>query len=267
MDTFKRDLVKSAARSLDILEYLADYPGGASLTDLHQRLHIPVSSLHNIVMTMVNKGFLLRQESSLIYHLGPKIGQLANSYFEQVDLIQLADPYMCRLARLTGETTSLTVLRGNLVVFIHKVNGESARQIVNPVGTMLAAHATGAGKAMLAYLPENELDRLYPHEDLERFALATITSKSKLKEKLQEIIRDGFAFDEEESTPGIWAVAGCIRDRHGLPVASISIAGLVGHIKTKNYPEWCQPIREMTAEMSTALGFRPTRREALDSTT
>jgi IclR family acetate operon transcriptional repressor len=259
IDVSKRDLVKSAARSLDILDYLADHPGGASLTDLHRHLHVPVSSLHNIIMTMVQKGYLARNEVTLMYYLGNKIGQLANSYYEQVDLIQLADPYMSRLARLTGETASLTVLRGNQVVFIHKVSGESVRQVVNPVGSTLAAHATGSGKVMLAYLPEGELDHLYPHDRLEGFAPNTITSKRALRDKLTKIAIDGYAFDDEESTPGIWAVAGCIRDRHGLPVAAISIAGFVGHIKMRNYLEWPQPVQEMTAEISTALGYRPTK--------
>jgi IclR family acetate operon transcriptional repressor len=258
MESSAQYLVKSTARSLDILDYLAHRQDRTTLTDIHLQLRIPISSLHNIITTMVHKGYLSRDENTLSYSLGPKIGQLASRYYDQVDLIQLADPYMSRLARLTGETASLTVLRGNLVVFVHKVVGEGVRQIVNPVGTTLAAHATGSGKVMLAYLPEGELNRLYPHDQLEVFAPNTISSKRELRDELVKIAIDGYAFDDEESTPGIWAVAGCIRDRHGLPVAAISIAGLVGHIKMRNYLEWPQPVQEMTAEISTALGYRPT---------
>lgn len=255
-----RNNVKSAARSLDILDYLADHPGGAGLTDLHHDLRVPVSSLHNIIMTMVQKGYLTRDEKTLTYHLGPRISRLANSYYDQIDLIQLAEPYMSRLARLTGETASLTVLRKNQIVFIHKVIGEGVQQIVNPVGTTHAAHATGSGKVMLAYLPENEIDRLYPQDKLESFSPNTITSKKILKEKLAKIAIDGYAFDDEESTPGIWAVAGCIRDRLGLPVAAMSVVGLVGRIKSKNHLDWIYPVRDMTAEISEALGFHAVKK-------
>lgn len=255
-----RNHVKSAARSLDILDYLADHPGGAGLTDLHHDLRVPVSSLHNIIMTMVQKGYLTRDEKTLTYHLGPRISRLANSYYDQIDLIQLAEPYMSRLARLTGETASLTVLRKNQIVFIHKVIGEGVQQIVNPVGTTHAAHATGSGKVMLAYLPENEIDRLYPQDKLESFSPNTITSKKILKEKLAKIAIDGYAFDDEESTPGIWAVAGCIRDRLGLPVAAMSVVGLVGRIKSKNHLDWIYPVRDMTAEISEALGFHAVKK-------
>lgn len=256
MDTSKVDLVKSTARSLDILEHLAIHPGGATLTDLHVHLNIPVSSLHNILRTMVQKGYLTRNEVTLLYHLGPKIGQLASSYYDQVDLIQLADPYMKRLARLTGLTSSLTVLRQNLIVFIHKVVGENVRQIVNPVGTSLQAHATGSGKVMLAYLPEDELDSIYPNENLQQFTPKTIASKAILKIQLKQIAVDGFAFDDEESNTGIWAVAGCIRDRHGLPVASMSVVGLVEGIIEENHNKWPIYVRDMAAEISDAMGFR-----------
>ncbi len=248
--------MKSASRSLDILEYLANHPGGVNLTDLHQFLSIPLSSLHNIIMTMVQKGYLSRDENNLSYHLGPKIGQLASSYYDQIDLIRLADPYMHQMARLSGETSSLTVLRENFVVFIHKVVGEGVQQLVNPVGTMLSAHATGSGKVMLAYLPESEIDRLYPTDVLEKFSQNTISSKVVLKKELSKIAKNGCAFDHEESALGIWAVACCIRNRHGFPMASISIAGLHGRIKLKNSTEWINPLKEMTAELSYSLGFK-----------
>ncbi len=255
MDPSKRDLVKSASRSLDILEYLASHPAGVNLTEIHQFLAIPLSSLHNIIMTMVQKGYLTRDETTLSYRLGPKIGQLASSYYEQVDLIRISEPYMNQLARLSGETASLTVLRDDFIVFIHKVVGDGVQQIVNPVGTTLAAHATGSGKAMLAYIPEGELDRLYPSEFLKSYSQNTISTKSKLKEELRKIALDGYAFDNEESAHGIWAVASCIRDRHGYPMAAISIAGLIGRIRLKNFTEWIEPLRETTGQLSFALGF------------
>jgi DNA-binding IclR family transcriptional regulator len=254
----KPNLVKSAARTLDVLEYLAEHPGGASLSDMQVSFNIPFSSLYNLASTMVQKGFLSRNDQTNIYHLGPKVGRLASSYFEQVDIIQLAEPYMRALTRLTGETTSLTVLRDDRIVFIHKVVGESVLQIVNPVGKTLAAHATGSGKVMLACLPETDLDRLYPQEDLPVFTSNTISTKTKLKEVLKEVAECGYSYDNEESSEGIWALASCIRDRLGRPLAAMSVVALVGRIQQKNCADWIQPIKEMAAEASFALGFPST---------
>ncbi len=251
----QRDQVKSSARSLDILEYLSDRPGGATLSEIHLDLRIPISSLHGILMTMTKKGFVIRDNLTLMYHLGPKIGQIAGSYYEQMDLIQVAAPFMSRLARLTGKTTSLTVLHEDKVVFVHKVVGEGVLQIVNPVGTMLAAHATGSGKSMLACLPEAEIDRIYPREHLEQFTPNTITSRKKLKIQLQEISQCGYALDNAESSTGIWAVAACVRDRSRRPVAAVSVVSLVGRASEQDYKAWVQDVKEIAGEISAALGF------------
>lgn len=254
----ERDLVKSAARSLDILEFLSNHSGGVTLTVLREHLKIPISSLFNIMMTLVQKGYVVRDELTLMYRLGPKVGQLATSFHNQVDLIQVADPYMQRLANQVGETASLTVLRDDVIVFIHKAVCDNQLQVVNPVGTTLAAHATGSGKVMLAYTPQEEIDRIYPKEHLARFTPNTIVSKKQLIKVLkEEIAPQGYAIDNEESVGGVWATAGCIRDRMGRPLAAVSVVGLVGHIQNKNYQSWPLLVKNVTAEISAALGYQP----------
>lgn len=251
-----KELVKSAARTLDILDFLAEHPGGATLTDIQVHFKIPFSSLYNILTTLVLKGYLVRNEQTMLYHLGHKVGQLASSYYEQVDLIQISEPYMKQLSRLTGETTSLTVLRGDLIVFIHKVVGEGVLQIVNPVGTTLAAHATGSGKVMLSCLPESEIDRLYPQEELQVFTPNTVTTRAKLKALLKEAAECGYAYDNEESNMGVWALASPIRDRLNRPVAALSIVGLIGRILQKDHLDWVPHIKRMAMEASRALGYQ-----------
>jgi DNA-binding IclR family transcriptional regulator len=255
-DLNSRELVKSASRSLDVLEYLAEHPGGASLTAIKENLNIPASSLYNLIMTLVSKGYIARNEVTLHYRLGPMVGQLASSYFDQLDLIQIADPFMSQLAQLTGESCSLTILRGAEIVFVHKVVGEGVIQIVNPVGTTLAAHATGSGKVMLAHLPAEEIDWVYPEEELPRFTPNTITNKTALKNLLPEIASQGYSFDDEESNEGIWAVASCIQDRRGRPAGALSVVGLAGRIHQEDKHLWPQYVRQMASKISLALGYR-----------
>jgi IclR family KDG regulon transcriptional repressor len=255
----REEMVKSAARVLDVFEFLSDHPGGSTLTDISKQLQVPVSSMHNLIRTLVKRGYLRRDQLSMIYQLGPKIGQLVGNFVEQVDIIQLANPQMIRLSQLTGETTSLTILRDDEIVFIHKVVGESVVQIVNPVGTTLAAHATGSGKVMLSYLPFEELDHIYPNESLPKLTINTIDNKTKLKIALKETAELGYAFDNEESHNGIWAIAACIRDVRGRPVAALSVVGLVGRVSSKDTRLWPNYIKEMAKEVSAALGYRPSK--------
>lgn len=248
-------IVKSAARTLEILSLLAEQPDGMTMTGIGRALKIPLSSIHALIGTMVHLEFVLRDRDSSRYRLGPKILQLASSYRAQVDLITLADPVMDQIRNSVGETISLTVLQGQMIMFIHKKAAEGAVKVVNPVGTRLYAHATGSGKVMLAYLEEEELDWILPDEDLPEVTPTTITKKAHLKKHLVDIRKQNYAFDNEESAIGVWAVASCIRDDAGRPIAALSIVGPTSRIASKDVSTWHHIVRQHASEISLSLGF------------
>lgn len=256
VDDANNRLVKSAARALDIVELLAAHSRGLTLSQIAEHLDIPLSSLHGLATTLVQKDYVVRDEPSLTYRLGPKISQLAASYRADNDIISLADPIMVSIRDRVGETTSLAILQDDVIVFTHKQPASGAVQVVNPVGTRLPAHATGSGKVLLAYLPEEEIEQLYPGEELDQLTPSTIDSKTELKEALAEIRRTGYAYDEEESQVGVWAVAAGVRDEQGAPVAALSIVGPSFRIMTKNFEEWSELIVDGAKRISSQLGFR-----------
>lgn len=247
--------IKSAARALDILELVAEFPDGLTLTDIGKNLNIPLSSLHGLIMTMVNKSYLTRSESTMLYYLGPRLSQIASNYRAHTDLVSLADPIMDRIRRATGEATSLTLLQRDGILFIHKRITEAIIQIVNPIGTRLPAHATGSGKAMLAYLTDEEIDQLYPQEELPALTPFTITTKKMLKAALVDIREKGYAYDNQESELGVWAVSSCICGEDGRPVAALSVGAPLFRIQMKDYTEWHNLIKQGAQEISSLLGF------------
>jgi DNA-binding IclR family transcriptional regulator len=248
-------IVKSAARTLDILSLLAEQPDGMTMTGIGSALKIPPSSIHALIGTMLHLEFVLRDKDSSRYRLGPKILQLASSYRAHVDLITLADPVMEQIRNSVGESISLSVLQGQMIMFIHKKAAEGAVKVVNPVGTRLYAHATGSGKVMLAYLDEEELDRVFPDEQLPEVTSTTITDKSELKKHLIEIRKQNYAFDKEESAIGVWAVASCVRDDTGRPIAALSIVGPTSRIASKDVRTWHHSVRQFASEISLSLGY------------
>ncbi len=249
-------LVKSSARTLDILELVAEHGDGLLLTDFRQRLGIPVSSLHGLLSTMVQRGYLTREDASGLYRLGPMTLRLVAAYESHIDLVAMADPIMDEIRGLTQETTSLTVLHRDFIVFIHKRAVDGAVQVVNPIGTVLPAHATGSGKVMLALLSEHELDQLYPREELQRLTPNTILTRADLNRELARVRRQGYAFDDEESAVGVWAVAACIRNAQGHPVAALSIVAPVFHVQNQDTRAWPSYVIESAAKISASLGFR-----------
>ena len=250
--------VKSADRVLDIFVLLAQYPNGLKLKDIAIKLKIPVSSLHAILNTMKNRDFLERDENSLIFRLSRKINQIIPSISHpEDDLVDLALPVMERVQKECGETVSLSVLAGSDVVFIAKRSSSSIIQVVQSLGSSFPAHSTGSGKVMLAYLPEERLDQLYPEERLARLTNKTLTSKLALKHKLSEIRQLGYAFDEEESVEGVWAAAACIHAQDGSPIAATSIVVPNFRVTEKLTNHLIKRITEAAAEITRKLNIHP----------
>jgi IclR family acetate operon transcriptional repressor len=254
-------LVKSSARTLDVLELLARFPDGLTLTCISHHLRIPVSSLHNIVATMTRRGYLLRDQTARSYRVGPKLGQLSAMARGQPDLISVADPFLHTLTHLTGESTSLSILEGDTIVFIHRYLSKELVQVVNSIGTRVPAHATASGKAMLAHLPEEEFERSYPTEQLVQATPATIGTKTELKRALAHVAQQGYAYNNEESAPGVWALASCIHGRGCEPIGALSVAVPTSRLKSRENPEWAAMTRQTASEISTLFGFVPSEVE------
>jgi IclR family transcriptional regulator, KDG regulon repressor len=251
---YESKAVKSAERVLDIFILLAQHPEGLKLKDISLALKIPFSSLHALLNTMKTRGFIERQESSLIYQLSRKIHKLipANPQPEE-DLITVAGPVLDRVNQETRETVSLSVLVGTQVVFIARRSSSATIQVVQSLGTSFPAHTCGSGKVMLAYLPEEEIDRLYPQEELARLTPNTITSKTRLKEELKIVRANGYAFDNVESVDEVWAVAGCIHAPDGRAFAATSIVVPKFRVNPQLETRWCRLITEAAVEITQRL--------------
>lgn len=246
--------VKSAGRVLDVFELLLQERKGLSLAEISKRLALPPSSGHALVQTLVNRGYLVRDESMLI-RLGPKLGQYARVFADGLELISVADAVLDLVNHLCGQTVSLAVLEGREVVFAHKKIARGALHVVNPVGTHLPAHATGLGKAMLALLSRRELDRLYAGTQLQKLTPNTIADWPSLIQVLESARGEGIAYDREESALGVFAVGSAIRDHRGKPVAAISVVLPAAQADQALQPRWAALVKAAAIAISYRLGY------------
>lgn len=247
--------VRSARRALAVLEVVAESAGGLTLREVVQTLELPPSSAHGVLATLTEAGYLWRETGTLRYRLGPRLGKLVQAFNAQTNVVALAAASMDRLRQATAGTVSLTVLQGDQVVFIDKRAASDQVQIVNPVGTRLPAHATGSGKAMLALLPGPDRERLYPHEALVQRTPYTLATRTALWQALAAVHQRGYAFDEQESELGVWAVAAAIRDVQGAPVGALSVFVPLFRVSGKQRQTWGKVVREAALEVSAALGY------------
>lgn len=217
-----RGSIQSVDRALSLLESLAEAGGEASLTDLSRRTHLNVSTCHHLLSTLVNWGYVAKVPGRRSYALGARVLYLGHACLRQVDLPRRAQAYIDHINQVTGESVHLAVLQADTIVTLVKREARHAVRVDSGMlGRSDAPHATATGKAMIAWLPQDQIHRMLP-DGLKRFTDKTILDFDVLIEELRHVRRNGFAMDREEFQPGVICVGSAIRDHAGAVVGAIS---------------------------------------------
>lgn len=216
-------VIQSVDRALDILEALARH-GKMSLAELSLKTGLNVSTCHHLVGTIGRRGYITQDPESRRYSLGSKIFQLSEARASQINLIELAAPFLARLNRKTGEAVHLIVIEGTELITVAKWPSLHAVKVDSATGRSDAPHATAAGKAILAWLPPIRIDEILDIRGMERFTAETITSRRALIEELRLVRRYGYSEDREEFEPGVHCIGAAIRSHKGAVIGSISLS-------------------------------------------
>jgi DNA-binding IclR family transcriptional regulator len=192
--------VKSAYRALDVLEAVA--AGPATLSELSRELEIPKSSLHGLVRTLVERGWVTPTDDGTRLRLGLKALRLGTRFVDEDDLVARAADMLDRLATVTGETVQQARLDGDQVVYVAKRDSQHPVRLISAVGGRLPAHATALGKALLAARDDDTVRALLT-SPLRPLTRRTLVDLDALLADLDETRRRGYALDEEEAAEGL----------------------------------------------------------------
>lgn len=212
--------VKSATRTLDIIEYVCAKPGGAIAQAIASDLGIPVSSLSYLLATLVDREYLRRDGRR--YLPGPGLRRL-----QRIDdaptLVDRARPLIRALRLQLNETSSLFRRCAWECEAIVTETAEQTLQYSIPVGRRTPLHCTAGGKALLASLPAEELHRYFMENTLTRFTPDTICDREALLADLERVRERGFAKSTDEYVPGISAIAVAVHE-DGVAIGAVSVA-------------------------------------------
>ncbi|MDG4798009.1 IclR family transcriptional regulator [Micromonospora sp. WMMD1082] len=198
--------VKSAGRTLDVLELLADQPGPWALGDLARALGIPKSSLHGLLRTLAGRGWVQTDEAGTRFRLGLRALRVGAAYLDGDDRVGLLTGVLDELSRRFGEAVHLGRLDGDQVVYLAKRESVHRLRLYSAIGRRLPAHATALGKALLAEHPDHEVDGMLSWP-LPRLTPRTVTDRDTLHTALAAVRADGHAVDREENAEGIMCFA------------------------------------------------------------
>ena len=224
------------------------------VTDLARRLSIAKSTAHRLLATLTDEGLLEQDPSSGRYRLGLVVFDMAAAA-QSADLHEAVLTPMTELRNRTGETVQVAVLDGREVVYVERLDSPNTLRLFIEVGRRNAAHSTGCGKALLAFLPPDQLERVLRSWKMEPKTVHTITDVKVLRDDLAETRRRGYAVNRRESEVGIISVAAPIRDISGRTVAAVSVAGPAERLEPHEL-QLAQATIECAALTSRRLGYR-----------
>jgi IclR family transcriptional regulator, KDG regulon repressor len=243
----------AVGRALDLFDYLAQH-GSCSLTDVVRDLGLSKSTAYGLLLTLEERGYLRRNAAGK-YQLGLALVNLSRTILNRMDVREVSEPFMARLAAETKETVHLGVLSGTSVVQIGKAESPLAVKLTSYVGQTRPLHSSGLGKALLAFLPENERAGLLARMTFERKTPRTIFQPDVLRQALEETRLQGFAIDDEENTMGVRCVAAPIWDYTGRVVASVSASGPADRVPLGRVPEIAGAVTACAHEISSQMGY------------
>ncbi len=247
--------VPSVTRAMKILELLAQSQRGLTLADVSRKLGVPKSSVHVLMRTLEDLGYLKSSELKGKYSVGLKLVSLSNIALENLDLREQARTFLQDLVLRTKLTVHLAILEGVEAVIIEKFDAAGMLRLATWVGKRLDANSSGVGKALLAFAPEETYDHQLKRKSLARHNRNTISSPEALRRELKKIRALGYAFEDEEGEIGFRCIGAPLYDARGHVVAAISIAGTTSQIPRAQVASLASTVKETAAHISRHLGY------------
>ena len=222
MPTDAKHPVKAIEKTLAIIEALKEEDGGR-ITSLAESLDMSKSVVHNHLATLQKHGYVDKDGNE--YRLGLKFLDLGGYLRHNMRLYQVAKPEVDKMAEQTGELANLLTEDNGCGVYLYRVKGEQAVDVDTYVGRRTNLHYTAQGKAILAHLPDDRLERVIEEKGLPEATQNTITDREALDQALADIRERGYAYHEEERLKGLRSIAAPIVTDDGTVHGSISISG------------------------------------------
>jgi IclR family transcriptional regulator, KDG regulon repressor len=225
-----------------------------TVSEISQRLGYTQSKAYRIVRTLVSYGCLTERPGTARYSLGMNVLRLGLLAQQEFKLSSIARPMMKELSVVTNETIVLTAVNGTTAVVLDRVeSSEPIRFSLFQPGVSLPLHCGASSKILMAYLREDEWDRIVRVEGLKRYNQNTITDVTALKNHLREIREKGYAYSNEEVDRDVKAIAAPILDAAGELLAGVSIAGPAYRITSAKTKKFAKLVMQCAQNISNQL--------------
>ena len=250
----KKYSVPALEKAMAILDLLDKSDEDYTVTEIHTQLDIPKATAF-MILNVLESYNVVKKSKHGRYSLGPRIYTLGMSYMTKMDLKKVAKPHLEQLSRDTGFTTHLGIIADNGLLFIDKVEIQAFIKFSTFPGMRSDLHSTSMGKAIVAFLEEEELNRVIDSIEMGMYTPNTITDKDKFKHALIRIRETGYAVEDEEGEIGVRCIGAPIFDIDKKVVAAVSITALKSELTVDMFQQVGNKVMETARDISSDLGY------------
>ena len=248
--------ITALQRGLRLLHLFSQYSRGLTAKQVAGLSRLPVSTVHRFLANLVTAGFL-SCDADGTYHLGIACFAIGQAAVGQLDIRRLSLPYLRELNHQTRETIHLTVRHGSSAVYVEKLDSPEPLRIHSRIGAAVPLYCTAVGKVMLAYMPEEEQERILPEIAIKRLTANTVGNLQELKTELYRVRKNGYACDLEEHEMHIRCLAAPIWDHAGTVQSSVSVTAPVVRMPVTRLRQLAPLIQSAGVQISRELGYQP----------
>lgn len=249
-------IIQAVSHALDLLEQFHGEVDELGVTELSKRLKLHKNNVFRLLATLESRGYIEQNKATENYRLGLKSLELGQTFIKQMGLLRQARPILERVVGDCNETAYVAIFKEGYVVYLDVIETDLTVRVVSRVGSRLPGYCTAAGKVHLAHMSDEEVDHLYPSNDLKVYTPTTLATKIQLREELRKIAEQGYAIDNEELDNGVRCVACPIRDYTRRIVGAISLSGPSMRFTDERIEKELIPLAKQSADdLSTRLGY------------
>jgi IclR family pca regulon transcriptional regulator len=216
----RREAMGGLAKGLAVIRSFTRDHAALSLSEIARSAAMPAATARRCLLTLEDLGYITRSGRNFL--LRPKVLELGAAYLESMNIEQLAQTHLEELAHHTADSAALCVLDGTEIVYVARASVRTLLRLEAHVGSRFPAHATSMGRALLAGLTPERLQRYFETAKLEALTDRTVTSPVKLRSLIDDCRRVGYSAIEDELAYGVVALAVPVFDQSGRVVAAVN---------------------------------------------
>ena len=263
MDINKKALNNSLDKALKLLTYFTSDRHVIGLSELSRLSDMPKATVYRLISTLKDHGFI--NKVSILgkdnqYKLGLRFLEYGKLVSEHLEIRNVALPYMELLRDKINECVQLVIKENDEAVYIEKLECTNNIRLYTRTGRRAPLHGGACPRAILTFLPDEEIKRLLDSDTLAKITVSTIADKEKLLKMIEEDRQKGYTISYGELELGTVAIGAPIFDYTGDVAASISIAGPDSRFTEKEIPHFVDELLKTSKEISKALGYNEAKR-------